>query len=474
MKTARVPLCVDLDGTLIHSDLLLESLLLLVKKNPLYLFAALLWVFRGKAYLKAEISRRVNLNPATLPYNKNFFDWISKQKESGRQVWLCTASNHRLANLVALHLGIFDGVISSSDSENLSGAAKAKRLTDRFGEGQFDYCGNHHVDISVWAVSRGAVLVNASAKLAARAKHIAQVLAFFPGNKRYLQALLKALRVHQWAKNVLLLIPVAAAHKFEGLHSLTLLAIAFLAFSLCASSVYLLNDLLDLEVDRQHLSKKSRPFASGNLSLLVGIFLTPTLLLSAIALSLFLPREFSLVLLFYYTLTLAYSFWLKRIVLFDIVTLAGLYTIRIVAGAAAVNVPVSFWLLLFSVFLFLSLALLKRYAELDSIRRQSKPDASGRGYNVEDLPILHSLGTAAGYMCIVILALYINSPAVEMLYREPKYIWLLCIVLLYWVTRMWLMAYRGVMHDDPVLFALKDKTSLGILITSSAIIFTAI
>jgi 4-hydroxybenzoate polyprenyltransferase len=428
----------------------------------------------GKAALKAEIAKRVTLNPAALPYNEAFCSWVSAQKESGRPIWLCTASNHRLAIKIADHLGIFDGVISSSDTENMSGHNKAKQLVAKFGSHMFDYCGNHSVDLPIWSVSQGAIIVNAGTHLEEQAKSLTKVLLSFPRKSRILRSAMKALRPHQWVKNLLLFIPLAAAHKADNLGMLLNAGIAFVAFGLCASSVYLLNDMLDLEADRQHHRKKFRPFAAGDLSLLVGFSLAPLLLAAAIALALQLPPNFLLVLLCYYALTLAYSFGLKRVVLVDTIALASLYTIRIVAGAAAVDVPLSFWLLLFSIFLFLSLALVKRYAELDAMLRQGKLKAAGRGYLVEDLTILDSMGAASGYLCVIILALYINSPDVKVLYSHPQVIWFLCVLMLYWISRVWLKAHRGTMHDDPLVFALKDPGSLAVAALAAATVIAAV
>jgi len=457
------PLCIDLDGTLIHSDLLLETFLLLLKRNPLYLLLIPYWLLKGKATLKAEIAKRVTLNPAALPYNEAFLGWLKSQRELGRELWLCTASNYRLAHLVAGHLQVFQGaggVLASTDNINLSGQIKAKQLVEKFGERGFDYCGNHRDDLSIWRVCQCAVVVNGSEKLKKETERLAEIGPVFPKTGDLLEPMLKALRLHQWAKNILIFVPLAAAHKLGDTASVHHAVVAFIAFGLCASSVYLLNDMLDLEVDRQHPRKCKRTFASGNLSLLIGFALIPILLLCTAFLAFSLPMMFWVVLGGYYTLTVAYSFGLKGVVLIDTITLAGLYTVRIIAGAMAIDVPLSFWLLLFSVFLFLSLALVKRYAELDAMQRQGKLKAVGRGYHVEDLPILHSMGTASGYLCVLVLALYINSPIVESLYRHPQVIWFLCVLLLYWISRVWLISHRGKMHDDPVVFAMKDKPSL--------------
>jgi 4-hydroxybenzoate polyprenyltransferase len=269
-------------------------------------------------------------------------------------------------------------------------------------------------------------------------------------------------------------VPLLAAHLLRHPGSLLQALIAFIAFSLCASSVYLLNDLLDLEADRQHPRKRKRPFAAGDLSLLAGFAMAPCLLIAAIALAALLPQKFWLVLGTYYALTCAYSFGLKSLVLIDALALTGLYTLRIIAGAAAVAVPLSFWMLLFSVFLFLSLAFVKRFAELESLRRAQRLRAVGRGYHVEDISLLQSLGTASGYLSVLVLALYINSPEIQSLYSQPKLIWTLCVLVLYWVSRVWMTAQRGKMHDDPVVFALKDWQSLAIGALAAAAVFVAI
>ena len=457
------PLCVDLDGTLIHSDLLLESLLLLLKRNPLYLLLAVLWLLRGgKAALKAEIAARVSFDPAALPYNKELLAWLKTERAEGRSLWLCTAANEKLAAAVARHLQLFDGVLASDSTNNVAGQRKADQLIERFGRGGFDYCGNEWRDMAIWRYARGAIIVNAPAGLekAAAADSSAHVLRTFPSRSDRLRAAVRALRPHQWAKNVLVLVPLFTAHRLGELDALADALLGLVAFCLCASSVYLLNDMLDLEADRAHARKSKRPFAAGDLSLAAGFVLVPALLGGAIAIAAFLPEKFQWWLAAYYVLTVAYSFVLKRLLLIDAVALAGLYTLRIVAGAGAATVALSFWLLLFSVFLFLSLAFVKRYAELDALRRQHRLQALGRGYHVEDLAVLQTFGTAAGYLSVLVLALYINSPDILPLYHRPKLIWMLCVLMLYWISRVWMTAHRGKMHDDPVVYALRDRVSL--------------
>ncbi len=456
----RTPVCVDLDGSLIHSDLLLESFLLLIKGNPLYLLLVPLWLLGGKARLKAEIASRVVLNGSALPYTQPLLTWLQAQKAAGRPLWLCTASDHRLAKAVADHVGLFDGVLASDGQTNLAGANKAAELVRRFGDKGFDYVGNHKVDLKVWAHARRAIVVNGGAGLQAEAAKVSQVDHVVPPLPAGIKVITKALRVHQWAKNALVVVPLLAAHRLGDVLTVCQAVLAFAAFSLCASSVYLLNDMLDLEADRQHHSKRNRPFAAGTLSLLFGLGATPVLLVLALALCTLLPFKFFIVLVVYYIATLAYSFGLKKVVMVDVLALAGLYTIRIVAGAAATAIPLSFWLLMFAVFMFLSLAIVKRYAELHAMRQQGKLSAQGRGYQVEDISLLQSLGTASGYLSILVLALYLNSPDIAVMYRHPKWVWGLVPIMLYWVSRIWMETHRGRMHDDPLVYALKDRISL--------------
>jgi len=473
MNDNKTPVCVDLDGTLIHSDLLLESFLLLVKSHPFCLFLIPLWLPRGKAALKAEIARRVTVNAATLPYHREFLVWLKSQKSEGRQLWLCTAANEKLAQAVDGHLEIFDGVLASDATHNLSGSKKAVALVERFGERGFDYCGNERKDLAIWEHARGAIVVNGGGALEAAAAEVTQLVQVFAPSGKRLRAALRALRLHQWAKNVLVFVPLLTAHRLSDMGAVMTSFWAFLAFGLCASSVYLLNDMLDLEADRLHPRKSKRPFAAGQLSLRFGFACMPLLLLAAGLIAYAISELLLLCLVGYYLMTLAYSFRLKTILMLDTITLAGLYTSRIIAGAAAIPVALSFWLLLFSVFLFLSLALVKRYAELEGMRRRQQLKASGCGYHVEDLSALQSFGAASGYLSVLVLALYINSPEVAALYAHPKVIWALCVLMLYWISRMWIKTHRGEMHDDPVVYALRDKISLGIGVLAAVSVFAA-
>ena len=451
------PLCVDLDGTLLRSDLLMESTLALLAQRPWMLFLLPWWLLRGKAHLKRQVALRVRLDPATLPYDARVLDYLRANPRRHRV--LCTASDDGLVRPLAEHLGCFDEVMASDGQRNLAGSNKARALVERFGERGFDYAGNGTVDLAVWSHARRALVVNAGPALARAAASRCEVEAHWPDQGGGLRAWLRALRLHQWLKNLLVFIPLLASHRFFDPDALVASASGFLAFGLCASGVYLLNDLLDLPSDRQHPRKRLRPFAAGSLSLLQGALLAPVLALAGLAVAWWAEPRFALVLAAYYLLTLGYSLQFKRVVMLDVILLAALYTVRIIGGTVVIGAMLSFWLLAFSMFIFLSLALLKRYTELAAMLAAGRSDAAGRGYTVEDLPLLQSQGASAGYLAVLVLALYINSAESIALYARPQVLWLLCPLMLYWVSRTWVIAHRGEMNDDPVVFAATDRVS---------------
>lgn len=459
MSNNKPAIVIDLDGTLIKSDLLIESFLLLIKQNPLFAFAAIIWLMKGKANLKREIARRVDLPVDTLPYNQKVIEYIKEKKNQGHRVALATASYKRFANDVAHHLSLFDDVFATDGETNLSGSKKRAALNSAYGEKSYIYAGNAEVDKKVWQDCAAAVVVG-DKSLANKAEKICGLDHHIPTEKGAVKRWVKALRVHQWVKNSLIFVPVLAAHEVSDVNKLILCVAAFISFSMCASSVYLLNDLLDLNDDRQHKTKKNRPFAAGSLNLLHGLLLAPVLLVAAFVIACFVSFNFLAVLAGYYVLTFAYSFFLKRVVLVDVITLAALYTVRIIAGAAAISVVLSFWLLAFSVFVFLSLALVKRYTELMLVKDSSTKKALGRGYHADDIEMLSSLGGSSGYISVLVLALYINSDEVKILYGEPMIMWPICLVMLFWISRVWIVAHRGQMNDDPIVFAIKDKVSI--------------
>ena len=461
-KDLKTPLVVDLDGTLIKTDLLVESANEQLVANPLNALKLLGWLQQGKANLKAHLADLSQIDPVSLPYNKVVVAWLHQQKALGRTIILATASHCLLADKVATHLGFFDEVFATEGALNLKAQNKRNALVERFGERGFDYVGNDEPDIVVWQSARKAYVVSSSPEFISRVKALGNLEEIFSAEQlpRGL-ALTKALRPHQWIKNLLIFVPLLAAHRFTDWVSLFNAVLAFVIFGLTASSVYILNDLADVADDRHHHRKRFRPFASGNLSLLTGWLAWPLLLLTAFILgSIFLPLSFTAVLGAYFILTLAYSLRLKQSAMLDVLTLAGLYTIRIIAGAAAIAVPLSFWLLTFSMFVFLSLAFIKRFSELKSARHSGhEGNIRGRGYVHQDLELVSSMGSGAGYLSVLVLALYIQDVHTAELYATPQVIWLACPILLYWISRAWLIAHRGQMHDDPIVFAIKDRVS---------------
>ena len=454
------PLVVDLDGTLIHTDMLHEHALRLLRDRPLDVLRIPAWLSQGKAALKQRLARLIQVDPALLPYNEPLLAWLRDQRRAGRTLVLCTASDRTVADAIAAHLGLFDDVIASDGVTNLAGAHKAEHLVSRFGAQGFDYAGNSHADLAVWAKARHAIVVGASAGLLARARAVATVEWALPPQPAGPAFWRRALRIHQWMKNLLLFVPLFASHEIGRLDDWQALGMAFLAFSLCASSVYIANDLFDLESDRLHPRKRGRPFAAGLLPAWQGVLAAPLLLALGLSIGWLVGEAFLVRLAIYFLLTCAYSWFFKRQVLVDCVVLALLYTMRIVAGAAAVSVEPSFWLLSFSVFLFLSLAFVKRYAELAVQAQIGRDGAHGRGYRTTDLGLVQTMGVGAAYAAVMVLALYLNSDSVVRLYRTPAAIWGAVLVMLFWVNWMWLQTHRGRMDDDPLVFAVKDPTSL--------------
>lgn len=400
----ETPLVVDLDGTLIHTDMLHESCIRVARDKPLSVLGIPLLLLKGKAHLKQELSSKTDFNPQALPYNEELLEWLKEQHSHGRKLILCTASERKIATAIAEEIGIFDDVLASDGVVNLAGDRKSQALEERFGPKGFDYAGNSSADLPVWSNARKAIVVNGSKKLLVKAEKIAQVDKVFSPRARGLSTWLKMLRVHQWLKNILIFVSLFAAHEIFNLDAWFSLCLAFLSFSFCASSVYIVNDLFDLESDRMHPRKKLRPLASGVVPIWMGVVLAPILLLASLGIASLAGGQFLPWLVFYFTLTCAYSWGLKRLLLIDCFVLALLYTLRIVAGAATVGHTLSFWLLAFSVFLFLSLAFVKRYAELENLLLRGKEKIHGRGYKTTDAPLLQSMGIVAGYASTLVFA----------------------------------------------------------------------
>ena len=462
------PLCVDLDGTLVKNDTLVDSLLVLARQHPREALRVPGWILNGKAHVKARVGEWVTLDVVHLPYNKPLLAWLREQHAGGRRLFLTTGADGQMAQRIAEHLGIFEAVLASDGVTNLTGRDKLASLLTRFGDpaegGGFDYIGNAQPDIILLEHSGEAMVANADARLrsAIRAGRF-PVARSFSDRATTWHSLRKAMRLHQWAKNSLIFIPLLLAHSLTapGIVAATL---AFLAFSTCASSTYIFNDLLDIEADRRHPRKRFRPFAAADLSAKTGVFLAAGLLLTALLLGLLLPPRFLTFLALYLVTTVSYSFYFKRVVLVDVLLLSGLYTLRLLAGAAATTVGISPWLAGFSVFLFLSLAMVKRFSELQNLRAAGESTkqapSNGRGYLLADTEQIRSFGTASAYASVVVFSMYISGMDVTTLYHHPQRMWLITPLMLLWLSRVWLLASRGEMDEDPVIFALTDRISL--------------
>jgi 4-hydroxybenzoate polyprenyltransferase len=454
--------CVDLDGTLIAGDLLWEAFMRLVKRKPITAFVVLLSIFRGRAQFKSQVAAHMAVNPAALPYRRELIDALEDQAHRGSRLVLATASHHTYAQAVADHLGIFHDVIASDAHVNLSGRRKAAALVERFGDHGFHYIGNDWSDVPVWRAAGEATLVGGSPRLgryAAREHIVDHTMA---GQRPWLPRLVRALRPHQWVKNLLVFVPMVAAHTIRQPAQWKAAALTFVAFSLCASAI---------DADRLHPRKRTRPFAAGELAIPSGAAASASLMLLSLAVATAgVSGRLALVVLAYILATSAYSFYIKRQPVLDVFALTGLYMVRVVAGGVATGTPLSSWLLAFILFLFLSLAFVKRYTEVVS----TKNWIPGRGYCPDDALWMHAIGTTAGYMAVVVLALYVNAPEVVPLYTRPQVLWLLCPLLLLWVTRLWFRAGRRMIHDDPIFETLKDSATYLLLAAASVITLVAV
>lgn len=454
------PLCVDLDGTLVKSDTLVDSLLVLARTRPGLLWKLPSRLMRGKAAFKAFVTDSVTLDVARLPYNLKVLQFLQQEHVKGRPIYLTTGADSRVAQRVADNLGIFTSVLGSDGSTNLIAGKKLDRLRAHLAVEAFDYIGNARPDLPLLAQATEPMVANPSLglRMGMRTRGI-RPTRLFEERRSPLQAMLKAMRVHQWAKNLLIFVPLLLSHGLSIARLLTAL-LAFLCFSFAASATYMVNDLLDIEADRRHARKRLRPFASGDLSAVAGLGAVVVLLLLALSGARFLAAGFYGWLLLYLASTLAYSLYLKRIALVDVLVLSGLYTLRLQAGSAATQTPISHWLAGFSVFLFLSLAIVKRFAELENLRASNSPPKNGRGYLVADIEQLRSFGTSSAYAAVVVFSIYISSQSVMTLYRKPSLLWLMVPLMLLWLSRVWLLASRGQLNEDPVVFALTDRMSL--------------
>jgi len=463
-------LAIDLDGTLTSVDTLYESVLRLLFVKPFLVLFFPFWLLAGKAAFKAKISSMIPFNPEYIPYNTDLIEWIRHEKAQNREIVLCTASDISVAKAVSDHLGIFDHIIGSDGKVNNSGLDKRAILDSRFGVRGYDYAGNSIHDVDVWAGSNKAIFVAVSQKVESKALQVCHVVKRFKRPPVTLSSWRKFFRIEQWIKNLLLFVPIIAAHEFLNLDALVPLIPAFLSFSLCASAGYILNDLSDLESDRRHPHKCNRPLAAGVIPVKHALILLTLCLAFGFLIGSVVGSLFVWCLSTYFVSTVLYSFVFKRYALLDCIFLAGLYALRIIGGGVATNIKPSFWLLAFSSFMFLSLAFQKRYAEINVHISNKNDQVSGRGYSLADAPVLQIMGISAGYASVFLLSLYLNSDKIKSLYNQPYLIWLAVPILLLWISRLWLKAHRGEIYEDPVVFALQDRGSL-LLMLFTVIVF---
>jgi 4-hydroxybenzoate polyprenyltransferase/phosphoserine phosphatase len=460
---AALPLCVDLDGTLVATDTLWECFVAGLRARPSFLARLPGWLLRGRPALKQELARVALPDVASLPYREDVLAYLREARQAGRRVVLATATDRAIAERVAAHVGVFTQVIASDGEHNLKAENKRRALESAFGQRGFEYLGDSGADRAVWEGAGAASCVGLSAGQRARVAQLAPLARHFEGSPASPSTWLHALRVHQWVKNVLVFVPLVMAHRFTEVSLLVHAATAFLCLCLSASAVYLFNDLMDLTADRAHPTKRRRPFASGVLPIPAGLAAVPVLVVVALGLSLVrLPALFTATLLGYLVLNTLYTFVLKRVAIADVIFLASLYSLRVLAGGFATGITVSEWLIVFSLFFFLNLAFLKRYADLGVVSEGAEGASPGRDYVTGDAPLLLSLGPASGYLATLVLALYITSDKVLELYRSPILLWLLVPLIVFWISRMWLVAQRGGMHEDPVLFTTRDPTSYAV------------
>lgn len=466
-----IPLVVDLDGTLVSTDTLFESALSLIRKSPLSILQFPVWLIRGKARLKSEVCRRCLPKVENLPYRADLLNYLQQQRNDGRKLVLATAAHESAARSTSAYLGLFDEVLASTDSVNLKGAEKRNALVRRFGFRGFDYVGNSTVDAPVWESCRVGHVVGHLQRLPGSAVSAGTRQGkIFPTPRPSLKTWLREMRAYQWVKNLLVVVPTLLNHRLDG-EVLKALAITFLGFSLVGSGSYIANDLFDLDADRRHPRKSKRPLATGEISIVQGLLMALFLPLAGLLLGLLVSKQLLFCLLLYLALTTLYSSFLKGKPILDVIVLAVLYTLRVYVGGVVTSANISPWLFQFSMFLFLSLAFVKRYSELQRLRNQGELEAVGRGYRPPDLDIISQAGLGSGLLASLVLALYVNAQEIERLYPRPQMLWGVCPLFVYWIIRVWLVAHRGNMREDPILFAFRDHVSyiVGILIIAAVL-----
>lgn len=473
----NIPLCIDLDGTLTFTDVLVESYIAWLKENPWKALTAWSTLFtEGRSQFKRRIVDHATINATLLPYNEEFITWIKAEHKKGRNIYIATASDEVLGHAVADHLPFIDGVIGSDGARNLAGSRKAEALVEQFGEKGFDYAGNANVDLSVWPHARHAIIVNTPPSVRKKAMLIGNVSKQFLSQTNHfnLRVFLRQIRIHQWVKNLLIFVPLITSHMIIRPNTLGDASLAFISFSLMASSVYLFNDLMDLDADRQHITKRHRPLAAGTTRIVhavLALIIMPTV---SILIALTLPRAYLAVLIAYVVINAGYSLFFKSIPYLDVVILTFLYVLRILAGSAATDIPTSIWLFIFAAFIFLSLALIKRSSELYNLEKQGREKSTGRGYHVRQRMTLRNIGIGSSILSLGVLGFYINSPAVTPLYATPALLWALIPIFGIWVARIWNITLRGDMHEDPVVFATHDTLSYATGLIAFLILLSAV
>jgi 4-hydroxybenzoate polyprenyltransferase/phosphoserine phosphatase len=448
------PLFVDLDGTLIASDLFIECLLLRAKHRPLDLLKVPFWLMRGRAYLKARLADD-RLDVTQLPYRKELCEHLESERARGRRIYLATAADGRLASRVAEHLGLFEGVLASDGEKNLKSVRKLDAIRN-IAKAGFAYAGNSRDDLVIWTEAESAILVNTPPAVAKQLQRSGKVEHVFSSQGGIARELVRLIRVHQWLKNMLVFVPLLTSFRITETSGVCEAVMAFIAFSLCASATYVLNDLLDIQSDRAHPRKCFRPLASGRVPISVGIAVAAATLWLGLGVAAAQSFALTAVVSAYLVITTAYSWYLKTRVLLDVIVLAGLYTLRIIGGAIAIGVPTSVWLLAFALFVFLSLALVKRCSELMTLKSVGVAKSRGRNYGVDDLKVLWPMGVATAVGSVLVFALYINSADMPTHYGTPSLLWLVALELFYWIGRLWIKTGRGEMSDDPLVYALTD------------------
>lgn len=468
-----LPLCVDLDGTLVYSDTLWELFIRALKTCPWILFLLPFFILRGKSHLKYFLFKRCGNLVNTLPFNNKLLEYLKIQKSEGRKIYLVTASNQDFAKNIVSEFDIFDDVFGSNERLNLRGKNKAKFLTEKFGSQNFAYAGNDNTDLEVWKDAGEVIVVNASNKLAQKVKeqNLEKPITIISLQKSFnLKSFFKLIRVHQWAKNLLIFVPLVMSHTYQKLANVENALLAFFALSFCASATYIFNDILDVENDRKHRTKKFRPLASGIIPLPNALCVMFVLFTCAISISLNVSLALLVMLFVYSVITLSYSFIFKRIIILDILILALLYMFRIYFGAVAISDEISFWLVSFSIFIFFSLGALKRYVEVSANKDEPTKIIGGRGYTSYDAEFISMIGIGAGMMSVLTYIMYIDAGA-NALYESPVWLMFGCLPILYFISKIWLMAKRSKVHDDPVVYAIKTKENYLILFIFAVLFF---